>query len=147
MMDKIDDVMSVGCECIDEDESTLIAARKMLHRGVGALPVRSGGDTLTGMLTDRDLVLEVVAAGKDPATTTAGEVATGKPVRVAIGQPVEHALELMRQHKIRRLPVVDDNGTIIGMVSLGDVATNLDRESSGALLQEISSRAPAPVGH
>jgi CBS domain-containing protein len=82
MAKKARDVMTAGAECIGENETIIDAAKKMSELDVGALPICGEDDRLKGMLTDRDIVLKVLAAGKDPDSTTAGELGEGKPVTI-----------------------------------------------------------------
>jgi CBS domain-containing protein len=90
------------------------------------------------MLTDRDIVVKVLAQGKDPAQTRAGELAQGKPVTIGADDSVEEALHTMAEHKVRRLPVIDGH-KLIGVVSQGDLAKAVDEEQVGELVEAISS--------
>jgi len=105
---------------------------------VGSLPICGADDRLTGMLTDRDLVTKCVAEGRDPATTRAGEFAQGEAVTIGADDSVEEILRTMKQHKVRRLPVIDGH-ELIGVVSQGDVARNIDETKVGELVEAISS--------
>jgi CBS domain-containing protein len=132
------DVMSGGAECIGENQSMLDAARKMAELDVGAMPICGEDDRLKGMLTDRDIVVRVLAQDKDPAQTRAGELAQGKPVTIGADDSVEEALHTMAEHKVRRLPVIDGHD-LIGVVSQGDLAKAVDEEQVGELVEAISS--------
>jgi CBS domain-containing protein len=90
------------------------------------------------MLTDRDIAIKVVAKGKDPSTTKAGELAQGKPVTIGADDSVDEALHTMADHKVRRLPVIDGH-ELIGIVSQADLARNVDEEKVGDLVEAISS--------
>lgn len=136
---KVKDIMTVGCACVSEHDSIRSAADQMERLGVGALPIYSDDNKLIGILTDRDIVLRVVAARLDPATTAAGRLALGTPAYARSGQSIEAAIEVMRKHRVRRLPVVDGNDALVGIVSLGDVASAVDARRSGRLLRQISS--------
>lgn len=105
----------------------------------GAAPVCNAEGRLQGVITDRDIVMEVVAAGKDPNTVTAGDVA-GRHEVVTIGadDSLEEAVETMKTHKVRRLPVIDGT-TLVGMVSQADLARALDPAKAGELLAAVSS--------
>src|SRR3954464_3680116 len=118
------EIMTGGVECVQEDETILDAAKKMQELGVGALPICGSDDRLKGMITDRDIVVKVLAQGKDPASTTAGELAEGKPVTIGADDSATEALRTMAEHQVRRLPVIDGHD-LIGMVSQADVARNL----------------------
>ena len=135
------DVMTQGAECIGENESVADAARKMADLDVGALPICGEDDRLKGMLTDRDIVVKVLAEGKDPESTNAGELGEGKPVTIGADDEVSLAISTMKDNAVRRLPVIDGHD-LIGIVAIGDLAKNADEEDIGSLLEAISS-APA----
>lgn len=136
------DVMHEGCECIPHDATLLEAARKMRDEGVGALPICGPHDRLIGMLTDRDIVVQGLAMDRDPASCTAGELATGRLVWVHDDAPVQEALQSMEEHLIRRLPVIDGDMELVGIVAQADIARHLDREETGELVEVISSAEP-----
>ena len=132
------DVMTRGAECIGEHESVLDAAKMMANLDVGALPICGEDNRLKGMLTDRDIVVKVLAQGKEPAQTRAGELGQGKPVTIGADDSVSLALETMAEHRVRRLPVIDGHD-LIGIVSQADLATNMDQEQVGTLVKVISA--------
>jgi CBS domain-containing protein len=132
------EIMTSDAECVGENESIVDAAQKMARLDVGALPICGEDDRLKGMLTDRDIVIKVLAEGKDPRDTKAAELAQGKPVTIGADDPAEEALKTMREHKVRRLPVIDGR-RLIGVVSQGDLATELGREQVGELVETISA--------
>jgi CBS domain-containing protein len=132
------DVMSGDCECVGENETVLDAAKKMSQLDVGVLPICGEDDRLKGMLTDRDIVLKVVAAGKNPESTKAGEFGEGKPVTIGADDSVGEALKTMKEHAVRRLPVIDGHD-LVGIVSQGDLAKNVDEEEVGELVEAISA--------
>ena len=115
------ELMTGGVECVGEDETVLDAARKMDQLGVGALPICGNDQRLKGMLTDRDVVVKVLAQGKDPASTKAGELAQGKPVTVGADDSLEELVRTMAQHQVKRLPVIDGH-ELVGVVSEADLA-------------------------
>jgi CBS domain-containing protein len=131
------EVMSGDCECIGEKESVLDAAKKMAELDVGALPICGEDDRLKGMLTDRDVVVKVLARGKDPGSTIAGELGEGKPVTIGADDSIEEAIKTMKEHKVRRLPVIDGHD-LVGIVSQGDLAKSADEEQVGELVEVIS---------
>jgi CBS domain-containing protein len=131
--------MSHDCECIGENDTLLDAAKRLAELDVGALPICGEDDLLHGMLTDRDIVVKALAQGKDPGSTKAGELGEGKPIVVGADAPVRDALSKMKEHKVRRLPVVDDNKRLVGIVSQGDLATNIEEEEVGELVEAISA--------
>ncbi|HEV7528463.1 MAG TPA: CBS domain-containing protein [Solirubrobacteraceae bacterium] len=132
------EVMSGDPEWVRTDETILDAAKKLARLDIGALPICGEDDRLKGMLTDRDIVVKALAAGKNPAETRAGDLAEGKPVTIGADDPVEEALQTMIDHKVRRLPVIDGH-TLIGIVSQGDLAKALDDAKVGELVEAISS--------
>ena len=136
---KARDIMSGGVELIGLDATIEDAAQKMASNDIGVLPICDGGGKLLGMLTDRDIVVKVIAAGKDPASTTVEQVTQGTEV-VTIGadDSVEEALRTMKDHKVRRLPVIDGH-KVVGIVSQGDIAVNLPEGKVGDLVEAISA--------
>jgi CBS domain-containing protein len=132
------DIMSGGCECVGENETVEDAARKLADLDVGALPICGEDDRLKGMITDRDIVVKVVAQGKGLSETQVGSLGDGKPVTIGADDSVEEAIRTMAEHKVRRLPVIDGH-ELIGVVSQADIATNLDDEDTGALVEAISA--------
>jgi CBS domain-containing protein len=137
---KARDVMSDDCTCIGENDTVLDAARKLKDLDVGSLPICGEDDRLKGMLTDRDIVVKVLAEGKDPSSTKAGELGQGDGQTVTIGadDSIDEALRTMIDHKVRRLPVIDGR-KLVGIVSQADVATNIDEEKVGELVEAISA--------
>ncbi|HEX2239020.1 MAG TPA: CBS domain-containing protein [Gammaproteobacteria bacterium] len=132
------EIMSTNPECIGETESLVEAARKMLQLNVGALPICGQDNRLKGMLTDRDIVVKVVAEGRNPQECKAGELAQGKPVTIGADDSVDEALRTMIEYKVRRLPVIDGHD-LVGIVSQADIATNIDDAQVGALVESISA--------
>jgi CBS domain-containing protein len=132
------EVMSGDCECVGENETVSDAAKKMAELEVGALPICGEDDRLKGMLTDRDIVVKVLATGKDPGSVQAGELGEGKPVTIGADDSVAEAIATMKEHKVRRLPVIDGH-QLIGIVSQGDLAQNADEEEIGDLVEVISA--------
>jgi CBS domain-containing protein len=138
----VGDAMHEGCECIGEKQSVLDAAKRMEDLDIGVLPICGEDDRLKGMLTDRDIVVKVIAQGRDPATTTVGELAQGTPVTVPADAPIEQAVRLMREHAIKRLPVLDENRRLCGIVTEADIATHVPDEKTGELVGAIASAQP-----
>jgi CBS domain-containing protein len=134
------DIMTQNAECIGENDTVLDAAKRLAELDVGAMPICGEDDRLKGMLTDRDIVVKVLAKGKDPATTRAGElgVGDGKTVTIGADDSIDEALRTMTEHKVRRLPVIDGK-RLVGIVSQADVATNVDEEKVGDLVEAISA--------
>lgn len=133
------DVMSTDCTCIGEQDSVLDAAKQLKALDVGALPICGTDDRLKGMITDRDIVVKVLAEGKDPATTTVGEIGQGDGSTVTIGadDSIDEALRTMSERQLRRLPVIDGK-RLVGLVSQADIARNLEPGQVGELVKAIS---------
>jgi CBS domain-containing protein len=132
------DVMSGGVECVGENDSVLDASKRLAELDVGSMPICGEDDRLKGMLTDRDIVVKVLAQGKDPADVTAGELGEGKPVTIGADDSVDEALRTMKDHKVRRLPVIDGHD-LVGIVSIADLATDIDEDKVGDLVEAISA--------
>ncbi len=134
------DIMSSDCTCIGENDSVLDAAKRLAELNVGSMPICGEDDRLKGMLTDRDIVVKVLAKGKDPASVRAGElgVGDGKTVTIGADDSVDEALRTMIDHKVRRLPVIDGH-RMVGIISQADIATNMDEEKVGDLVEAISA--------
>jgi CBS domain-containing protein len=131
------DLMSPGVECIPSHETLDRAAEMMRDLGVGALPICGPDDRLKGIITDRDIVVKCIAAGKDPSQVTAAELATGL-VWVAADATVEEALARMQENQIRRLPVIE-NHRIVGMISEADLAKHLPDDQLADFVHRIYS--------
>ena len=135
---KARDIMTPDPECIGENDTVLEAAKRLADLDVGAMPICGDDNRLKGMLTDRDIVVKCIAEGGDPSSTKVSELAEGKPVTIGADDSVEEALRTMKEHGVRRLPVIDGHD-LIGIVSQADVARNLPEEKIGDLVEAISS--------
>ena len=131
------DVMTGGTECIGENDSILDAAKRLAELGVGSMPICGEDNRLKGMLTDRDIVIEVLAQEKDPASTKAIELGGEEVVTIGADDSVDEALSTMKSHQVRRLPVIDGHD-LVGIVSVADLAKNLDDEKLGDVVEAIS---------
>jgi CBS domain-containing protein len=132
------EIMTGGAECVGENETLATAAKKMQELDVGSLPICGEDQRLKGMITDRDIVIKCIASGGDPRSVKAGELAQGKPVTIGADDSIEEAIETMKSHKVRRLPVIDGHN-LIGIVSQGDIARNYPEDRVGELVEFISS--------
>ncbi len=130
------EIMTGGVECVGEDETVLDAAKKMDSLGVGALPICGNDQRLKGMLTDRDIVVKVLAQGKDPASTRASELAEGKPVTIGADDDLGELVRTMAQHQVKRLPVIDGQ-QLIGVVSESDVAEHATPEQVAQVVRGV----------
>ena len=133
------EAMHEGCECIGENQSVLNAAKRMEQLDIGAMPICGQDDRLKGMITDRDIVVRVLAHDKDPATTMAGELAQDRMTCVRADAPIDQALSLMQEHKVRRLPVLDENKRLCGMITEADIATHMPQEQTGEMVGAIAA--------
>jgi CBS domain-containing protein len=136
------DAMHEGCECIGENQSVLDAAKRMEQLDIGAMPICGQDDRLKGMMTDRDIVVKVLAHDKDPATTRAGELAQDRFVAVRADDPIDRALTLMQEHKVKRLPVLDENKRLCGMITEADIATHMPQDKTGQMVGAIAAAQP-----
>ncbi|MBD0348780.1 MAG: CBS domain-containing protein [Thermoleophilia bacterium] len=136
-MKTIRDVMTAGPTTVGASTPIADAARLMKSEDIGSLPILEDGK-LAGVLTDRDIVLRVVAEGRDPQSTTAGEVGSHDPVTVDPQQNLDEALRLMAEHQVRRLPVVEEDGRLVGVLAQADVAREASPEQTGHVVEEIS---------
>ena len=133
----IRELMSDNPCSIDADKSVAYAAKMMRDEDVGLAPIVEG-DRLGGTLTDRDIAIRVVAEGRDPESTTAREVASTDVITVDPQQELDEALRLMAQHQVRRLPVVEEDGRLVGIVAQADVARHGDDRQTGQVVEQIS---------
>ena len=138
MAERIRDVMTTNPQTLPESTTVREAAETMRANDIGDVVVIDDDGKLAGILTDRDIVVRVVAEALDPATTRIGDIASRDLSAVSPDDPVERAVQLMREHAIRRLPAVERN-KVVGIVSIGDLA--LDRDPDSALA-DISAAPP-----
>ncbi len=136
-MTKARDIMTPGADYVQTTDSALDAAKKMARENVGALPI-CDGEKLKGMITDRDIVVRVLAEGKDPASVQLGDLVQGEAVTIGADDSVEEALQTMAKYQVRRLPVIDGTD-LVGMLAQADVARNLPEDKVGRLVEAISS--------
>lgn len=132
------DIMHAGTTCIREHETLTAAAQHMRELGVGSLPICGDDDRLHGMVTDRDIVIKCIAAGKDPNTLTAGELAQGSTYHVGADASISEMLMVMEEHQIRRLPVIDGH-RMVGIVSEADIARHLPEHEVAQFVQAVCS--------
>src|SRR6266487_2723537 len=137
MGQRIREVMTANPSTIEADGFVVEAAKIMKQEDAGVVPVTENG-RLIGMVTDRDIAIRVVAEGKDPQSTSIREVASTDPVTIDPQQDLDEALRLMAQHQVRRLPVVEEDGRLVGVVAQADIAREGDDRQTGQLVEEIS---------
>jgi len=137
MSESIRDIMTPNPRTVESSASVVEAAKVMRDEDVGIVPVVEG-DRLVGTVTDRDIAIRVVAEGKSPESANVGEIASRELVTIDPQQNLDEALRLMAQHKVRRLPVVEEDGKLVGVVAQADVAKYASDEQTGDLVEDIS---------
>jgi CBS domain-containing protein len=133
------EIMTSPVQCCDEGDSLVDVAKALQQHGVGSLPVKAADGSLVGMVTDRDIVTKAIAEGRDVATTTAGDLASGKVVTVEANDSAEQAGKALADNQIRRVPVMDGRD-VVGMISQADIARSLSNGETGDVVQAISQR-------
>ena len=137
MAESIRDLMTTDPRSLESASTVVEAARLMRDDDIGVVPVVEG-EKLVGTLTDRDITIRVVAEGKSPEQTTVGEIASRELVTLDPQQDLDEALRLMARHQVRRLPVVEEDGKLVGIVAQADIARNASDEQTGDLVEDIS---------
>jgi CBS domain-containing protein len=141
MPQRVREVMTQGVETVPPDATVREAAVKMQRLNVGPLPVWDG-ERVVGMITDRDITVRAVAAGRDPDATPVREVMTPDVVVCFEDQPVDEATEIMKEREVRRLPVLDRSRRLVGIVALGDLAVYAARP---AVAEDVLERVSQPA--
>ncbi|MGI5217959.1 CBS domain-containing protein [Nocardia sp. CA-290969] len=136
------DVVTIGVR-----DTMDIAARQMRQRDIGALPICDGEGHPVGIVTDRDIVVNCLALGRNPATATAGEFAQGDDLRsVEVDTAFEEILALMQRYQIRRLPVTE-RGRLVGIITEADIADGVPEQQTGEFVEAVcEQQLPARVG-
>jgi CBS domain-containing protein len=141
---KCSDVMTKNPKACAPTDNVQQAALLMKSEDVGPIPIVGNNDKLEGIITDRDIVLKVVAEGRDPKTTKLAEVMTTDLITCTLDGDIEETLNLMEDNQVRRIPVVDASGRLVGIISQADIATRLDEpEKTAELVEDISKAAAA----
>ena len=136
---QVKDVMTRGAEVVRPDATLQEAANKMKSLDIGPLPV-CDGDKIIGMLTDRDITVRATAEGLDPKQTKVREVMSKELITCLEDQDVKEAAELMQSKQIRRVPILNKDKRLVGMLSLGDLANRIqDSKLAGKTLEEVST--------
>jgi len=135
---KVRAVMHKGVTCVQLDTPVRKIARRMRKYDIGAVPVRANG-AVVGMITDRDIVCRALSGTGNATRLTAKDVMTPKVVTCAPDEDIASAIRKMERKKVRRLPVVDSSGTVVGMLSLGDIAHKVAKQLSGEILRAVSA--------
>ena len=142
---KVRDVMTTRPRAVTSDTPVTQVAELMEAEDVGSIPVLEG-EQLTAIVTDRDIVVRAVAKGKDPRGMPVREVYTTEIVTVGPDQDLSDALQIMAANQVRRLPVVDEENRLVGVVSQADVALEAKEKSVGEMVEEISKPPEGPRG-
>jgi CBS domain-containing protein len=137
MAKTVRDAMTANPRTISTSATVVDAARLMKEEDTGIAPIVDG-DQLVGVLTDRDIAIKDVAENKDPQTTRAVDIASTNLVTIDPDQDLDEAMRLMGQHQVRRLPVVEDDGKLVGVLAQADVAREGKDKKTGELVEEIS---------
>ncbi|APG84882.1 MULTISPECIES: CBS domain-containing protein [Sinorhizobium] len=135
---RTEEAMHSGVRWIGPEADLRTIARIMKEEDIGALPVGEN-DRLIGMVTDRDLTLRALANGRDVSSLTARDVMTREIVYCRTNESVEDAIHLMESKKIRRLPVINDDKRMVGMLSLGDISHCTSQQLAGELVKAVSA--------
>ena len=139
---KVHEVMTDRPRCVTPETTVSEAAQLMKSDDIGSLPILDG-EQLAGVVTDRDIVIRAIAEGKDPRGMPVREIATRELFKVNADEDLSTALQLMAAQQVRRLPVVDDDGRLVGILAQADVAVGAKEKAVGEMVEEISK---APVG-
>src|SRR5690348_1452803 len=137
MGEGIRDVMTKNPRSLQSGATVIEAARLMRDEDTGIVPIVED-DRLVGTVTDRDIAIRVVAEGKSTESTTIGEIASRELVTIDPQQDLDEALRLMARHQVRRLPVVEEDGKLIGIVAQADIARVADTARTGQVVEQIS---------
>ena len=140
-MKKCSDIMTEDLVYCTPDDTVSKAAQLMKKEDIGPVLIvdNERTKTLVGIVTDRDLALKVVGEGRDPHNTKVADVMTRKLVTCHADDNIESAMKAMAQYQLRRIPVVDDNMRLVGIISQADVATRVDEpEKTAEVVKEIS---------
>jgi len=139
---KIRDIMTANPETVSEKDTVRDAARIMKKRDTGVVPVVDG-KKIIGVITDRDIVIRLIAEGKDASNAKVNEVMTKNVRSVKEDASVDEVLRLMKSAEVRRVPVVNRNDEIVGIVSIGDLAVETNQDNKvGKAIEDISEARP-----
>ena len=137
MAKSIRDVMTPNPRTASSSQSLTEAAQMMKNEDAGSLPVVDAG-RLVGIVTDRDIVVRAVAEGVDPGMLTVGEIASRRVVAITADQSLDDALALMERYQVRRLPVIERDDEVVGILAQADIALAVREKRAGEVLEEIS---------
>jgi CBS domain-containing protein len=140
-MKKCNEVMTKNPVCCQPDDMVVKVAQLMQRENIGSIPVIENEQTqkLVGIVTDRDLALKIVAKGQDAKSTKVEAVMTRKVVTCRVGDDLQKALDAMAEHQLRRIPIVDNDNKVVGIIAQADVATRVNQpEKTATMVKEIS---------
>jgi CBS domain-containing protein len=140
---KVHEVMTDRPRCVTPETSVAEAAQLMKSDDIGSLPILDG-EQLAGVVTDRDIVIRAIAEGKDPRGMPVREIASRELVKINADEDLSTALQLMAAQQVRRLPVVDDDGRLVGILAQADVAVEAKEKDVGEMVEEISKSPTGP---
>jgi CBS domain-containing protein len=138
---KVKDAMHKGAEWVAPTATVVELCKKMRDSDIGALPVGEN-DKLIGMVTDRDIVCRGLANGRDPSKLTARDVMSKSITWCRAEEDLDDAIKIMESKKIRRLPVIDDNKRLVGILSLGDISHADKAKNASKVLHAVSAHHP-----
>jgi len=137
-MPQVRELMTESPRTVPPDASAVDAAKVMQNEDAGVVPIVEDDGRLIGVVTDRDIALRVVAEGREPESTKVAEIASQNLATVDPQQDIDEALRLMAEHQVRRLPVVEEDGRLVGILAQADVARHLDASRTGEVVEQIS---------
>lgn len=136
-MTTVREIMTPDPACVSTNDTVRDAAGKIAEQGVGSVPVLGEDNELKGMITDRDVVVQVLAEGKDVRAVKAGELTQNKVVTVRPDDDLTSAMRTMTEHQIRRVPV-SENGRVVGIIAQADIARSLQEPDVGDVVRALS---------
>jgi CBS domain-containing protein len=140
---QVRDVMTANPSSVRDSDSIRDVARIMKEQDTGVVPVCDGAKKIIGMVTDRDIVVRLIADGKDPMNARVTDVMTKSVRKVQEDATVDDVLSLMSSSEIRRVPVVNRNDELVGIVSIGDISTQTNQDGKvGQAIEDISQAKP-----
>lgn len=140
-MTNVKDIMAKNVACANPNASLVEIAKLMIDFDCGEIPLveNEANKRVVGVITDRDIVCRSLGQGNDPMKLTARDCMTSPAVTVTLDMTTEDCVEIMEEYKIRRIPVVDDNDILCGMIALADLIMEVDEEVAAEMVQEVST--------
>lgn len=138
---KVKDAMHAGVTWVEPDTRVGELARMMRDQDIGSIPIGEN-DRLVGMVTDRDIVCKGLANGKDVSALTARDVMSGPIIYCRADEEIDDAVRIMEEHEIRRLPVINEDKRMVGMLSVGDIADCASRDLTAEVTRAVADHHP-----